>query len=200
MKIGKLRPNDVDQVAKLHQTYMERGFLSTLGSTFLARLYAAMLASEHAFCIVARDGAQVAGFVSGTKHVAGFYKEFILRDFFSVGLILLPKIISLPTMKKMLETLVYPSKEKGDLPDAELLSIVIDKRYRGQGVSVELFNALVDEFASQSVNRFKVVVGANLTAANRFYEKAGGEVVKQIEVHKGEMSNIYLFDIQQTID
>lgn len=53
MKIEKLRPDEVEQVARLHQTYMDRGFLSTLGSNFLARLYAEMLASENACCIVA---------------------------------------------------------------------------------------------------------------------------------------------------
>jgi hypothetical protein len=48
MKIEKIRPDEVDQVARLHQTYMDRGFLSTLGYNFLVRLYAAMVASENA--------------------------------------------------------------------------------------------------------------------------------------------------------
>jgi len=193
MMIEKLRPDEVYQVAKLHQTYMDKGFLCKLGSDFLARLYAEMIASENAFCIVAHDGVHVAGFVSGTKHVAGFYKEFISRNFIGVGLILLPKIFSLTTIKKILETLLYPSKKEGDLPDAELLSIIVDEPYRGRGVSRDLFNALVDEFACQSIHRFKIVVGDDLKSACRFYEHAGCVLHSELEVHAGEKSRIYVW-------
>jgi ribosomal protein S18 acetylase RimI-like enzyme len=196
MKIRKLRLVEVDQVAKLHQTYIGRGFLSTLGSNFLARLYGSMLASENTFCIVACDGPHIAGFVSGSKHVAVFYKQFILSNFISVGVILLPKIFSLTTVKKIVETLLYPLKKKLDLPDAELLSIVVDEPYRGQGVSRELFHALVYEFASRSINHFKIVVGDHLTAACRFYEQMGCVLHSELEVHVGEKSRIYVWGIR----
>lgn len=98
-------------------------------------------------------------------------------------------------MKKILETLPYPSKKEGDLPYAKLLSIVVDERYRGRGVSGELFNALVNEFASQSVNRFKVIVGADLTPACRFYEYAGCVLHSEIEVHAGMKSRVYVWGI-----
>lgn len=196
MKIEKIQPGDVEQVAALHQTYMNRGFLATLGTGFLEKLYAAMIASENAFCIVTCDAGRVVGFVSGSKHVAGFYKEFILNHFFSVGFTLLPKIFNLNTAKKVVETLMYPTKKAENLPDEELLSIVVDEGYWGQSVSKALFNGLVDEFASRAVKRFKVVVGADLTAACRFYESMGGVLHSEIEVHKGMKSRVYVLEME----
>lgn len=196
MMIDKIRPGDVEQVAILHQTYMNRGFLATLGVGFLEKLYAGMVTSDNAFCIVARDGARDVGFVSGTKHVSRFYKEFIVNNFFSVVIILLPKIFNAKTVKKVVETLVYPMKKEASLPDAELLSIVVEESYRVKGVSKELFNLLVHEFASRHVNRFKVVVGADLAAACRFYEKMGGVLHSEIEVHQGIKSRVYVWGME----
>lgn len=196
MLIDKIQLGDVEQVAVLHQTYMNRGFLATLGIGFLEKLYAGMVNSDNAFCIVARDAARVVGFVSGTKHVAGFYKEFILNNFFSVGLILLVKIFDLETMKKVVETLFYPMKKEASLPDAELLSIVVEESYRAKGVSQELFNGLVHEFALRHIDRFKVVVGADLAAACRFYEKMGGVLHSEIEVHQGMKSRVYVWGMK----
>ena len=66
---------------------------------------------------------QVAGFVSGRKHMPGFYKEFILRNFISAGVILLPKIFSLTTMKNILETLLHPAK-KGKKSKSDVESFI----------------------------------------------------------------------------
>jgi hypothetical protein len=56
-----------------------------------------------------------------------------------------------------------------------------------------LFKALVDEFLSRSVTRFKIVVGVELRSAHRFYEHAGGVQQSEIEVHAGEKSRVYVW-------
>jgi GNAT superfamily N-acetyltransferase len=194
MIIEKLCTADVEKVATLHHTYMDRGFLTSLGPAFLCQLYSSMIDSKRTFCIVARDAGRVIGFVSGTDHLSEFYKEFLLRKFFLVGLILLPKIVNINNIKKVLETLSYPKKKEKNLPDSELLSIVVEKRYRGQDVSRELFNSLVDEFKSRNICKFKVVVGAELIAACRFYEIMGCIIHSEIEVHEGMKSRAYLWE------
>ncbi len=196
MMIDKIQPDDVEQVAALHQHYMSRGFLPTLGIGFLKKLYAGMVTSDNAFCIVARDAGGVVGFVSGAKHVAGFYKEFVLNNFFSIGHILLPKIFNLKTMKKVVETLFYPLKKEASLPDAELLSIIVEESCRAKGVSQELFNGLVHEFTSRHIDRFKVVVGADLAIACRFYEKMGGVLYSETEVHQAMKSRVYVWGMK----
>jgi len=54
---------------------------------------------------------------------------------------------------------------------------------------------LVEEFRKRYVNSFKVVVGSNLIAASRFYEKMGGIFHSEVEVHKNEKSKVYVWNI-----
>ena len=96
---------------------------------------------------------------------------------------------------KCLESLCYPFRKKEDsLPRAELLSIVVKKEKWGSGIAKELLERLKEEFSIQGLNQFKVVVGVENIRACRFYENAGSKLVKQIEVHRGETSNVYLFE------
>lgn len=81
------------------------------------------------------------------------------------------------------------------MPKAELLSIVVEEAYRGEGISQRLFNKLVEEFEKYDIDRFKVVVGSNLLPACKFYEKMGGIFHSEIEVHKGEKSRVYVWRI-----
>lgn len=81
------------------------------------------------------------------------------------------------------------------MPEAELLSIVVDEAYRGKGISPRLFNKLIEEFKKVGIEKFKVVVGSNLLPACRFYEKMGGVFHSEIEVHKGERSRVYVWEI-----
>ncbi len=57
-----------------------------------------------------------------------------------------------------------------------------------------LFYALADEFNKEEIDKFKITVGDNLFYANKFYQKMGCIKVAEIEVHKGDKSNIYVFD------
>jgi hypothetical protein len=63
----------------------------------------------------------------------------------------------------------------------------------GRTDSGELFNAMVDEFLSQSIDRFKVVVGVELRSAHRFYEHVGCVLHSEIEVHEGMHSRVYVW-------
>ena len=59
---------------------------------------------------------------------------------------------------------------------AELLSIVVDKEWRGMGVAEQLFNELMI-IANTKIKEkaFKIVVGKNLIPAQKFYEKNGSK-------------------------
>ena len=118
-----------------------------------------------------------------------------IRNIFRASLCLIPKILRPGIFKKIFETLLYPVKKDSDLPKAELLSIVVDETYRGKGISQRLFNKLTEEFKKDGIEKFKVVVGSNLLPACRFYEKMGGILHLEIEVHKGEKSRVYVWEI-----
>ncbi|WP_338140595.1 GNAT family N-acetyltransferase [Candidatus Kuenenia sp.] len=136
-------------------------------------MYQLMNNSNNAFYLIEVEDGKIVGFVSGVISIRGFYKEFFKKNFIKGTVYLLPKLLKPVTMRKTLETLFYPAKKENDLPDAELLSIVVEENYQGKGVARKLFIKLVDEFKTRGVFRFKVVVGSNLIAACRFYEKNG---------------------------
>jgi len=63
-----------------------------------------------------------------------------------------------------------------------------------ESIGVFIFAIIMGDVKGLGVNRFKVVAGAENKQACRFYEKNGEMLVKQIEVHRGELSNVYVFD------
>ncbi len=71
----KIKPSDKGEckdIARLHAEYIKTGFLSSLGKDFLGLLYESVVSSNHAFCIVAKDGDKVIGFISGTTDIGKF--------------------------------------------------------------------------------------------------------------------------------
>jgi ribosomal protein S18 acetylase RimI-like enzyme len=153
-----------------------------------------MIHSQYAFCILCKNR-EIIGFVCGTVSVGGFYREFLGKNFLKAGILLFPKLFNPIFARKIVETLCYPAKGGNVLPEAELLSIAVDETYRGKGMSQRLFSELVEEFKRRNVQQFKVVVGEKLIAACKFYEKMGGILHPEIEVHKGEKSKIYVWRI-----
>lgn len=184
---------DSKSISKLHHQYIPSGFLSILGLLFLKLIYESMVNSKYSFCTIAEDSGKITGFVSGAVDVSGFYKEFLKKNFIKAGMILFPKVLNPKFMKKIIEILFYPVKKKNNLPEAELLSIVVEKNYQGKEVSQKLFEKLVEEFKRRNVNQFKVIVSSILIPACRFYEKMGGVLQSEIEVHKGEKSRVYVW-------
>ena len=195
MNVEKVKDFQIENVACLHREYIKSGFLSSLGLPFLALMYRSMSNSNNAFCVVAKDNNQIIGFSSGATSVGAFYKDFLRRNFIKTSMILLPKIFNIQLVKKIFETLFYPARREQNLPRTELLSIVVDKNYRGKGIAQKLFEKIEEEFRSRNIKQFKVVVGQKLVAACKFYEKMGGVFCAEVEVHKGEKSRVYVWDI-----
>jgi len=190
----ELSPDDFADVATLHKSALPHGFLGRLGEGFLALLYKCMSESPGCWVIVAKDGGKVVGFVTGALSTGAFYKRFLLRHVIRGGLMVLPHLFSLARIRRVFETLLYPSKEPEDtgseieIPSAELLSIAVAPEFRGSGISRRLYQRLDSEFAEAGAGAFKIVVGGELAPARRFYEKMGAVEAKRIFLHKGEES------------
>ena len=76
------------------------------------------------------------------------------------------------------------------LPAAELLSIAVDPAYRGRGIAEDLYAGLKLFFATCGLGEFKIIVGAPLATAHRFYRRMGAVPVAEIEVHRGAASTV----------
>ena len=181
------------QVAQLHASNIDQGFLSSLGTPFLSLLYEAIDANESSVLLIARHEGHVVGFVTGTEGMGSIYRH-LLRRWPRLLWALLPALASPRKLAKIAEILLLDNKAKPlpDLPHAELLSIAVDPDQRGQGHAQTLYRGLVAHFRQRGVCGFRIVVGEKLATAHRFYKRMGAHPVGHIEVHKGQASTLYV--------
>jgi ribosomal protein S18 acetylase RimI-like enzyme len=112
-----------------------------------------------------------------------------------LSLSLAPSLLIPRRLLRIIEILRYSrgSAEEGPtLPAAELLSIAVDPALRGRGHADGLYRQLTAFFADQGLTEYKIVVGAALAPAHRFYRRMGAEPVAEIEVHQGARSVVYV--------
>ena len=181
------------KVARLHCEHINHGFLATLGPPFLALLYEAIDQGEDSALIVKEIDGNVVGFVSGAASLRPIYKRLLFRPF-SLFISLLSCFLSLSKLLKIIEILRISKNNpvlKG-LPRHELLTIVVDPEYQGQGHAEDLFSSLCTYFKAVNVANFKIVVGGDLARAHAFYLKMGCNVAGEIKVHKGKNSLVYV--------
>ena len=194
--IRNFTDDEIAQIAHLHEQNIESGFLSSLGGQFLKMVYFSI--QEKGVLIGLRRDKVIIGFISGVENLSAVYAEFVRKNFLKAIFYILPKVFSFKITKKLFDLVVYPFKKKTDkmkLPNAELLSIVVGAGYRGAGLADLLYKELVKDFKSQNIKDFKIIVGGNLIAAQKFYEKMGAIKSKNINIHKGENSWVYLHQI-----
>ena len=189
--------DDCRRIALLHRDHIGTGFLSSLGVEFLTLLYRYLV--EYEILLVARKGDDVVGFISSSPDTSAMMKQFVRKKFFAVLPRLIRFALSPAFFKKVFETLFSPkkAKESASLDHAvpELLSIVVSPDYRGSTVARELLAALEIALRDGGHSTYKVIAGAELTGANKFYLKQGFTLAGTLEVHDGEVSNIYLKDL-----
>ncbi len=197
IEIVSAEQNDIHIIADLHKKYIKKGFLSLLGIKFLILLYHNLIIFNKGILFVAKKDNKILGFISGVINVKEFYKYFLYKNFFKLFVLITFKLFNIKIIKGIFEILFYPQKStKIKTPDAELLSIVVDKDYHGKGIAEILLNKLVTEFKNKGIKDFKVMVGAELKRAVNFYEKAGFIKFFDIEVHKGIKSFVYVYKIK----
>ncbi len=196
VKTQKLNSSDYRTVASLHCDNINQGFLATLGVPFLTLLYEAIDKDSESVLLVERVDRRVVGFVTGTCGLGRIYKQLLLKP---LRLIYSLKscILSPSKMHKILEVLLISkgSNISADLPKQELLSIVVNPAYQGGGHAENLFKALCFHFREEGAGSFRIVVGSNLDRAHAFYKKMGSIPVKEIQVHKGADSVVYVKEL-----
>jgi len=194
-KIMKLRPEHAHQVAELHISGISTGFISSLGVDFVTALYEAIARSESGIGFVTEQNEKVIGFIAFTTNLNRLYKSIILKKGVRFAFLLTSKLCSFKRIKKVFETLFYPSRiKKKNLPSAELLSIVVAPQCRGKGLAGQLVETGFQECRKRNIDRIKVLVGADSIVANKLYLKCGFKLVERIDNH-GILSNIYVAKI-----
>lgn len=192
MIITNMERKHARDVAALHISGISEGFISSLGIDFVTALYEAISECEFGFGYVAKKDEEVLGFSSFTTNLGVLYKSIILKSGFKLGFKLIWKLLSLRMIKKVFETLFYPSRiKKMNLPSAEFLSMVVAEKARGKGLASRLMQSGFDECARRGMEKIKIFAAVEIKPINKMYEKYGFKLVGQMENH-GITSNVYV--------
>ena len=191
----KAEKYDAAAIADLHREGIPTGFLSSLSPKLLASMYGVII--DEGLSFVAEENGKVIGFVSGSADSKALYKQIVKRNVFRLIPLFAKKIFSYSFFKRSLESFLIPFKTgKGDrkkketLP--ELLSIVISKDIQAKGIGSGLVKCLEEELRKRDIGSYKVLAGDNLVSANKFYLKNGFTLYEKLELHKGQVSNVYV--------
>ena len=182
-----------EMAADLHASSIQGGFLPTLGRRFLTVVYQCI--DEHPDCVLLTESSngRVIGFVAGTTGRWSLRQVLRLHPFRAAAA-LAPCLISPGRLKGIVRIATYAghrADKEPTWPNAELLSIAVDPEYRGTGVAERLFRRLEQAFADLGVDSFRILVGANLAPALRFYRKMGCEEAGRLTIH-GDSPSIVL--------
>jgi len=187
-----MRPSEATTVAALHREQLDQAFLSTLGVRFLTQLYRGIARSHHGFVLVTvGNGDRVVGFISGSSNTKKLYRSVLLRRGWIMGVLLLPRLLRISTIRRVGQSLRYPGTSEGTFPHAELLSVAVCADMQGKGAAKALLDALLAEFRRRGVDEVRVVVGAKLDRANAYYIKHGFVHAGTITSHDAT-ANVYL--------
>jgi ribosomal protein S18 acetylase RimI-like enzyme len=196
-RLTGLEPNAIfEELARIHQSEIHEGNLSALGTKFLVTLYRALASSPHSFVFACRDDETVLGFICGSLDTRSVYRDFIRRAGISAFVVLLPRLFSLSRLRRIAETLFYPSAQEVDeLPSSEILNFCVRSTHQGRHIGSRLFTTLCSEFQARGISCIRIVTGERQESARRFYERKGASYLRSIEVHKGVRSLIYIYKL-----
>lgn len=182
------------EVAQLHIDCINQGFLPTLGAAFLTLMYECLDRHPNALLLTCEREGRVVGFVTSATSLRGVYLQ-MLRHPWRLLSSLAPSLIRPRRLLRILEIVRYgmlaPRADAG-LPRTELLSLAVSPEWRGKGCAEELYQRLQASLRQRGETPFKIVVGAPLAPAHRFYQRMGAVAAAEIEVHQGEPSTIYV--------
>jgi len=184
---------------ELHREQLGGGFMTSLGPRFLGRVFRNLAGSAHGVALVATcEEGRVCGFLMGATDTGALYRDFLRRHALGAGLTVLPSLLRPSVIRKIYETLRYPSREPETdrpLPTPELLDLAVDDSRKGSGLAQALFDRFVEELRGRGSSAFRITSGASLTRAHRFYERLGAVPAGSVEVHRGEATLIYVYEI-----
>jgi ribosomal protein S18 acetylase RimI-like enzyme len=191
-QIRPMQDKDAVAVARLHAQSITEGFLGKLGRRFLRQLYLGIAHDEGSRVLVAEEKQAVAGFCAYSRDVAAMYRRVLRARVFRLAWGSLPRSLNPAVIKEVFDTLRYPAKQSAKrLPAAEILSIAVAADARGTGVGKRLLHEVIELARREGQPAIKVLAGAKLEGANRFYRAGGFDLATQIIQH-GEPLNVYV--------
>ena len=188
-----LSDDEVRQIAELHYNLLPDGFLASFGKDFLYLIYQKIKLSVGSTIIVYCINSEVVGFIAGGKGLKNVYLQ-LLKDPFRLCKSVLPQLLRKSTLIKLISLLTRKNGQNNTafkMTEAELYSICVTKKYQGSPVAQTLYDGLSDFFKENNLDAFMIVVGSELSHAQRFYKKQGAEPVGILEQGSGKRSFVF---------
>ncbi len=170
--IQPLEPHQAAAVARIHQLSQEGTFLTSLGHAFLTLLYKEMSLSRQCLAFVALLDDEVIGFITGTLSTGEMFKEIALKRPFQLTWLVFKRALTRPSVLwQAAQTFAYPGQANHTLPEAELLSLAVDPRWRNRHIGGRLIVHLHQMVQRAGVSQITVTVDAANEGALRFYRR-----------------------------
>jgi ribosomal protein S18 acetylase RimI-like enzyme len=180
----------INSVSLIHEKCINNGMLSFLGIEILNYFYANIIKCKKSFGFVALRDNLVIGFICATEDINILHKKFLMKNFFRVFIISIPKILSYRLIRGILQSLFYTKGNKKNPCMAELISVAVDEKYRNSGVAKTLLNKMENEFLKRNIKKYKVIVGVDLERALNYYKKNGFDSYRKITYNSKKMDAI----------
>ena len=167
---------DAESIVQLHILAFPGFFLTSLGPQFLRILYAGFIKSDYGICIVAREGYELVGFVTGTAEPARFFKSLLMKEGGPLAVAAVPTLLGNPVtvVRKCFGALFHRGEKPRELPGAALLTgIAVAPEAGGRGVGQVLMRAFCHEASGRGSDCVYLLSDVTNQRANSFYSKCG---------------------------
>ena len=104
-----LERSDYAELARIHSSCIDLGFLSSLGLGFLSLLYEAIDADDNSHLILEKKEGSVIGFVAGGRGMKSIYRKLLIR-LPRLLIALFPAMLNPRKLSKIIELLFFCQK------------------------------------------------------------------------------------------
>lgn len=182
------KETDIDSVVGLYTKYIENSFFTTLGTSFLRKLFKSLIPSSYGMSFIFMANSRSVGFISSSSNYSAFLKRFFLKNGFILSVLVLHSLIKNPiVLRRLWESLLYARKIMQDSIKAEMLFIAIEPVYRLQGVATELISYTLAEMKRRGIKKVKVSTDQSNIVVNRLLQKLGFDFVSAFQLYGKKM-------------
>lgn len=194
-------PADLQSIVEIHKAAFEGFFLTALGPRFLLEMYRAFICEQGAICRVIEtdvglDNVRVAGFVAGALRPELFFRHLLLSRGARFALAAVPGFLRNPlrTLPRLLSAVFY----RGEMPPAVegaalLSSLAVYPSAAGAGLGRTLVEGFCENAAGLGARAVYLSTDRlKNEATNRFYERAGFQLMLTRERRDGRIMNMYV--------
>lgn len=177
--IAIAKSNHVKDLIRLHQKVFKGLFSERIGCGYLQLFYSSIVNSAYSKGFIYLKNNEILGFIGG---VCDNGRLFNFRSKIHVALSILEKLLVFEIrVIEVIDFIRYFLWVKKINSKAELLSLMVDKDHRSQGIGTKLLEKLIDYYREIGINKFIVFSHDKFSKGIDFYKRRHFRVVDRIK-------------------